>query len=381
MYENDYGYDTDNWYQEFTISADDSDPENTVTYLGVQTSSKSIHDLVTLHGDFALRALERYSDDDVQIVLDNNDLNSTAEVFTKHYNSDLYIPNFNAYDNLIFLWDHQFDEQAWEEQLAFSYNSDFTQTYIDLATENSNTKITLEGYFGLNENTVLLDDGARTSPASSADLKLFLNNLRNNDHDLSNSDNELVRNSLDNDLVSGETFTYVVTVSEGKYYVDGVLQDSLRLDAGNTYIFDYSSAAGHPLLFSTTPDGIHGGGSNYIDGVSDLGNNQLQIEVTENTPDLYYFCQNHSGMGGGAQVVSDIVTISENSDAGSTIGITAYAEEVDAGDSVSYALTNDAGGLFEIDSTTGVVTLSGTEEQLPATPISIRESFRFLTFR
>ena len=35
-----------------------------------------------------------------------------------------------------------------------------------------------------------------------------------------------------------------------------------------------------------------------IDGVSDLGNNQLQIEVTENTPDLYYFCQNHSGMGG-----------------------------------------------------------------------------------
>ena len=98
--------------------------------------------------------------------------------------------------------------------------------------------------------------------------------------------------------------------------------------------------------------------------MSDLGNNQLQIEVTENTPDLYYFCQNHPGMGGSAQVVSDIVTISENSDAGSTVGITAYAEEVDAGDSVSYALTNDAGGLFAVDSTTGVVTLSGSEEQL-----------------
>ena len=35
--------------------------------------------------------------------------------------------------------------------------------------------------------------------------------------------------------------------------------------------------------------------------------------------------------------------------------ITAYAEDLDAGDSVSYSLSDDAGGLFEINSETGIV--------------------------
>ena len=36
-----------------------------------------------------------------------------------------------------------------------------------------------------------------------------------------------------------------------------------------------------------------------------------------------------------------------------------YAEDLDASDSVSYTLSNDAGGLFAIDGTSGVVTLAG----------------------
>ena len=161
--------------------------------------------------------------------------------------------------------------------------------------------------------------------------------------------------------------TLSIIVSAGKFYVDGVLQDNLRLDAGNTYIFDYSAATAHPLSLSTTPDGVHSGGDNFIDGVDDLGNNQLQIEVTENTPDLYYFCQNHPGMGGSARVVSDVVAVAENSAVGSSVGITAYAEDLDAGDSVSYSLSDDAGGLFAIDANTGVVTLAGELDYETAT--------------
>ena len=35
---------------------------------------------------------------------------------------------------------------------------------------------------------------------------------------------------------------------------------------------------------------------------------------------------------------------------GSLVGITAYAEDLDIADSVSYTLSDDAGGLFAIDS-------------------------------
>ena len=50
-------------------------------------------------------------------------------------------------------------------------------------------------------------------------------------------------------------------------------------------------------------DGIHGGGSNYADGVTII-NNQLQIELPR-PPDLYYFCQNRPGMGGSGRADTD----------------------------------------------------------------------------
>ena len=51
--------------------------------------------------------------------------------------------------------------------------------------------------------------------------------------------------------------------------------------------------------------------------------------------------------------------VSEDASIGSTVGITAYAEDLDGSDNVSYTLSDDAGGLFTIDSETGVVTLAG----------------------
>ncbi len=64
---------------------------------------------------------------------------------------------------------------------------------------------------------------------------------------------------------------------------------------GGTYTFNYPSA--HPLRFSTTSDGTHGGGSEYTSGVSTYGNS-ITITVAANAPTLYYYCQYHSGMGG-----------------------------------------------------------------------------------
>ena len=104
---------------------------------------------------------------------------------------------------------------------------------------------------------------------------------------------------------SGSTINITVTFQNvggaNKYFINGVQQDTLELYEGNTYIFDWSAATGHPLRFSTTSDGTHGGGSEYTTGVTvDSSNYKTTIVVASAAPTLYYYCQYHSGMGGQA---------------------------------------------------------------------------------
>ena len=105
--------------------------------------------------------------------------------------------------------------------------------------------------------------------------------------------------------------TYTVTVASylgaNKYYIDGVRQDTVSLSEGSTYRFDQSdsSNSSHPLRLSTTSDGTHGGGSQYTTGVTTNGTPgssgaYTQITVAVGAPTLYYYCTNHSGMGGQA---------------------------------------------------------------------------------
>tara|TARA_R100001509_G_scaffold115360_1_gene70424 strand:+ start:217 stop:1527 length:1311 start_codon:yes stop_codon:yes gene_type:complete len=114
------------------------------------------------------------------------------------------------------------------------------------------------------------------------------------------------------------TKTFTVTVSNpgsgNRYYIDGVLQATVSLAYGATYRFDQSdsSNAGHPLRFSTTSDGTHGGGSAYVPGITIVGTPgsagaYTEFFVTEVGPPsiMYYYCSNHSGMGGSANLTSN----------------------------------------------------------------------------
>ena len=109
--------------------------------------------------------------------------------------------------------------------------------------------------------------------------------------------------SLNTSSISGtETITVKVVNYGGsnKYTLDGIRQDSIALTIGKTYIFDQSdsSNSGHPLRLSTTANGTHGGGTEYTTGVTTTST-QTQIVVSSSTPSpLYYYCSNHSGMGG-----------------------------------------------------------------------------------
>ena len=108
--------------------------------------------------------------------------------------------------------------------------------------------------------------------------------------------------------------TFTVTVANpgagNRYYIDGNLQETVNLAEGYTYKFDVSdsSVSGHPFKFSTTSNGTHSGGSEYTTGVTTSGNAgdngaYVQIVVAASAPQLYYYCQYHSGMGGSANTV------------------------------------------------------------------------------
>ena len=111
-----------------------------------------------------------------------------------------------------------------------------------------------------------------------------------------------------------QTTTYTVTVqsvslgygnSANRYFINSTQQAALSLTEGQTYKFDqsHSSNATHPLRISTTSNGTHASGTEYTTGVTTAGTAGFsgaytQIVVPVGAPTLYYYCVNHSGMGG-----------------------------------------------------------------------------------
>jgi len=132
------------------------------------------------------------------------------------------------------------------------------------------------------------------------------------------------------------TVTVVSTGSGNKYFIDGVQQATILLGENGTYKFDQSDSSNgnHPLRFSTTSDGTHSGGDEYTTGVTTNGvpgnsGAYTQIVVAESAPTLYYYCTQHSGMGGQANTVD-----------GNSWGIMSWgANEYGSQDSIDVTLT------------------------------------------
>jgi hypothetical protein len=134
---------------------------------------------------------------------------------------------------------------------------------------------------------------------------------------------------------AGIGITYHVTVNAvavgNRFFIDDKQQKTLTFERGNTYILNQEDVSnlGHPLRFSETKNGTWGGGDEYtrgvtIDGIPGLGVSATdtaysRMVVNNNTPDrLYYYCQNHSKMGGIINVVDpekEIVPITGGKDA------------------------------------------------------------------
>ena len=130
----------------------------------------------------------------------------------------------------------------------------------------------------------------------------------------------------------------VNSVSPGNnvFVLGGIQYPSVQFQHGKTYEYtqDNGTNATHPLLFSTTKNGTHGGGSEYITGVkyyidgtevADAAtyvaafdaatNRKITITPTAATPEtLYYYCYNHSNMSINAEI--DVINYGIEADLG-----------------------------------------------------------------
>ena len=97
----------------------------------------------------------------------------------------------------------------------------------------------------------------------------------------------------------------VIDSGGNKFVVNSVTQDTVQANELSTYRFDQSDStnSGHPLRFSTVSDGTHGGGSEFTSNVTAVGTPGTEgaytdIVMPRSERKLYYYCSNHSGMGG-----------------------------------------------------------------------------------
>ena len=174
------------------------------------------------------------------------------------------------------------------------------------------------------------------------------------------------------------TVTYRVTVanpgSGNKYYIDGVLQTSITLYEGVTYIFDQSDStnASHPLRFSETANGTHASGSAYTTGVTTGGTpgsagSFTQIVVASGAPTLYTYCTNHSNMGFTTTTVASLVV---DLNKGNNFSITPSGNQTFAftnppatgkAQAFSIEVTGGSNGMSDIFSTTLYTGNAGTQ--------------------
>ncbi len=181
--------------------------------------------------------------------------------------------------------------------------------------------------------------GKTTSDLSGKAGKALVVNTAQNGFDLANTSSAEVYGF--NLGFTASTVNYTVTVASygggNKFHILGIPQNTLELMEGNTYVFSYPSA--HPFALSTTSDGTHNSGSEYTTGVTrDSSANTLTYVVPTGAPQLYYYCTNHSGMGGTANTpaaVNNQVQVTTTNAGADNIDAATYA----AFDDVVFAST------------------------------------------
>ena len=115
------------------------------------------------------------------------------------------------------------------------------------------------------------------------------------------------------------------------------MQATGEVSVADTDLIDYESD--QSLEIEVTAESTDGSSTTQVYTINVLDFNEFAItQVTDSDT--------------GANEVSEAAL------AGTVVGLTAFAEDADLSANVTYYITNDPSGAFEIDETTGVVTVS-----------------------
>ena len=198
---------------------------------------------------------------------------------------------------------------------APDYETKNTYEVNVIATDSGNSQasalITI-AINNLNDNTPEI--------TSSSSFSVDENNNNIGQLEATDADGDEIIYSVDNNVDQNIDITVAANNngSGNVYVISGAQNKSLNFQTGKTYIFNHPS--GHPLRFSTTADGTHGGGVEYTSGVDTSTNGITKITITEDTPSsLYYYCSIHSEMGSNIStgVNNNPILIQVNSSSGS----------------------------------------------------------------
>ncbi len=164
------------------------------------------------------------------------------------------------------------------------------------------------------------------------------------------TDSDATANAVNENAANGTAVGIAAAASDADATTNAIAY-SLDDDAGGRFAInattgvvtvnatlDYETATSYSVTIrATSTDGSH-------------ATQSFTISVTD---------VNESGITAISDTDAAADAVLENASAGTPVGVTAFADDPDGTDTVSYTLDDDAGGQFAIDPATGVVTVVG----------------------
>ncbi|MBL8707581.1 MAG: cadherin domain-containing protein, partial [Rhodospirillaceae bacterium] len=141
---------------------------------------------------------------------------------------------------------------------------------------------------------------------------------------------------------AGDTVSYSLSDSAGGRFAIDAVTGVVTVAAA----LDYESATSHDITVLATSSDGSSNSQNFTIQISNVNDNPVVGPVDSN---------------GAANLVA------ENTAIGTAVGITATASDADTGATISYTLSDNAGGRFEISGGTGVVTVAAALDHESAT--------------
>ena len=180
--------------------------------------------------------------------------------------------------------------------------------------------------------------------------------------------------------IATNTGVTVLEGSAGTQITSAMLNEGDVDDNGTGLIYTITDVADNGMMY-LAGYGELGLNDTFTQADIDSGNVTYDHDDSETTGDSFSFSLADGGEDGAATVTgtfnitvtpvndNSITTISdadvgvdfalENTTLGTIVGVTAFADDSDSGDTVSYSLDDNDGGRFAINSSSGVVTVAG----------------------